>query len=379
MNKLGTLYKRTATGSIQQWTIVVDGNTYYTLSGKVMGKITKSKPTICDGKNIGRANETSPEQQALAEATSKWEKKLKKDYSLEKDDVDEAKTRIFLPMLAHPYAKQEDKIDWDQALASRKYDGIRCIVTKDGAFSREGGRFYTVPHILNVLEPIFTIYPEAIFDGELYNHELKADFEKITSLVKRVKVTEADLLETATLVQYHIYDCPQIGELTMKDGFKKRFDFMCKILTNDFNAFASELICPVPANPIESFEQLNIFHDMWVADGWEGAILRIANGPYEQKRSQYLLKYKKFFDEEFPIVDILPGKGNKATMAAKAVVKVPNGETCSVGIIGDQEYATKLLNEKADIIGKPGTVQYVGWTKYGKLRMGKLKIVRDYE
>ena len=66
-------------------------------------------------------------------------------------------------------------------------------------------------------------------------------------------------------------------------------------------------------------------------------------------------------------------------MAAKAVVSLPNDKTCSVGIIGNEEYATKLLNEKADIIGKPGTVQYFGWTKYGKLRMGKLKIVRDYE
>ena len=80
------------------------------------------------------------------------------------------------PMLAHKY--NPDKIQYP-AYIQPKLDGVRCIFTKDGAFSRTGKQFKNLRHIESALYSLFVTYPKLILDGELYNHELKHDFEKI--------------------------------------------------------------------------------------------------------------------------------------------------------------------------------------------------------
>ena len=85
-------------------------------------------------------------------------------------------------MLAHKY--NPDKADYP-AYIQPKLDGVRCLFTKDGAFSRAGNQFMNVEHIEKDLKPVFNKYPNLILDGELYNHGLKDDFNKIISLVKK--------------------------------------------------------------------------------------------------------------------------------------------------------------------------------------------------
>ena len=82
MNELTKLYKKTSTGKIQEWEVHVEGrdtvpeivNNY----GQVGGKIQESRELVMEGKNIGKANETSAWEQALAQAKARWEKQLKK-------------------------------------------------------------------------------------------------------------------------------------------------------------------------------------------------------------------------------------------------------------------------------------------------------------
>lgn len=76
MTEFKTLYKNTSLGQLQSWQIVVEGNTYYTIEG--INQLSQSKPTVCVGKNIGKISETTPEQQALLEARSLYQKKLDK-------------------------------------------------------------------------------------------------------------------------------------------------------------------------------------------------------------------------------------------------------------------------------------------------------------
>ena len=88
------------------------------------------------------------------------------------------------PMLA--YKAGIKPIDFsEQVYIQPKLDGVRCLFTKDGAFSRTGKQFMNVKHIENELQPLFSDYPNLILDGELYNHALKNDFEKIISLVRK--------------------------------------------------------------------------------------------------------------------------------------------------------------------------------------------------
>ena len=92
------------------------------------------------------------------------------------------------PMLAYPVS--DKPIDYTQPVFMQpKLDGVRCLFTKDGAFSRAGNQFMNVEHIEYDLKPVFNRYPNLILDGELYNHGLKDDFNKIISLVKKKKPT----------------------------------------------------------------------------------------------------------------------------------------------------------------------------------------------
>ena len=109
------------------------------------------------------------------------------------------------PMLAHKL--NESKIDWDKPVYMQpKLDGVRCLFTKDGAFSRTGKQFMNVKHIEKMLSHFFKACPWTVLDGELYNHDLRNDFEKIISLVRKQKPTDEDRAEAHKMIQYHVYD-----------------------------------------------------------------------------------------------------------------------------------------------------------------------------
>lgn len=112
---LPTLYKKTATGADQEWTIWTEGNVIVTRWGQVGGAIQETRDVIETGKNIGRSNETTPEQQAVAEAQSQWEKKLKKGYVQNLEDARAGKVDSIIeggitPMLAEKFDEQEHKL-----------------------------------------------------------------------------------------------------------------------------------------------------------------------------------------------------------------------------------------------------------------------------
>ena len=124
------------------------------------------------------------------------------------------------PMLAHPVGGFERIKDDDWPLYSQpKLDGVRCVIQAElikiihedyvvlvTAYSRTGKEWKNIDHILEQLKPFFMKHPNHILDGELYNHDLKNDFEKIISLVRKTKPTEEDRLESAEKVQFHCYD-----------------------------------------------------------------------------------------------------------------------------------------------------------------------------
>jgi len=74
------------------------------------------------------------------------------------------------------------------------------------AFSRTGKPWLNIAHITNSLHYFFTQNPDIILDGELYNHDLRDDFNKIISLVRKTKPTPSDRAEASNLVQFHCYD-----------------------------------------------------------------------------------------------------------------------------------------------------------------------------
>ncbi len=175
MIKQPTLYKRTSTGKIQTWFIEIDGGSYRTTSGQQGGKLVTSLWTVAEAKNVGRSNETSPEEQALLETEAIYTKKLEQGgYFRTIEEIDDDRG-FFEPMLAHPFDPTRLP-EGERFYVQPKFNGIRCVARKSGLWSRKGKKFVNCPHIEEELKPFFETWPDAILDGELYNHDYRSDF-----------------------------------------------------------------------------------------------------------------------------------------------------------------------------------------------------------
>jgi DNA ligase-1 len=343
------IYKRNTNGSINQWQIFVKDNRYYTEEGILNGKITQSKPSIVKGKNIGKVNETSDFEQACKEAESKHKKKIESGYSEDIKTIDTSK-KFFAPMLAHKYLEYKDKISFP-ILVQPKIDGSRMIIQKEGLFTRNGKKYISCPHISELFKPLFDIFPKWKIDGEIYSHEIP--FEKIMSLVRKTKPTKEDLEESKKIVQIYIFD-GVVDNINL--GFDERFKLIKNEIINIIGK--SKYIKFVDVIKINSHNEIEKFHDEFVEMGYEGLIIRIPNSIYENKRSKNLLKYKHFIDEEFELIDIVEGTGNRSGMAGNIVLKMKNGKEFSSGIRGGEDYYRYLLQNKNKLIGKMATIRY---------------------
>ena len=359
MKKYPVMFKRNTNGSINQWQIVVDGDCFYTIEGIKDGNLTTSKPTVCVGKNVGRANQTTDNEQATSEAESKIQKKMDKGYTENIKKVDTCKT-TFTPMLAHKYNDYKDSIKFP-VLASAKIDGLRYIARQDGGWTRNGKPYVSVPHIQTILKPVFDKHPDWIIDGEIYSEEVP--FEEIVSLVKKSKPDVKDLADSEKKCKLYIFDgvVDDVNE-AFESRFSKIQDEILKLVGKDTH------LKFVPNRVIATHDDLMTLHDEFVAQGWEGIMVRKMGSVYENKRSKNLLKYKSFDDAEFKIVDILEGIGSRAGMAGKIVVDMGKGVLCESGIKGGEIFYTELLKKKKQLIGKLVTVRYQGFTESGKMR-----------
>jgi DNA ligase-1 len=209
-----TLFKKSETGAIIAWNISVEDSpiapSIVTQWGQMGGKEQETRDEVRAGKNIGQSNETTPYQQACAEALSKWEKQQKnKKYvqSLESAEAGEREAEFVTggadPMLAFPIEKKPKALKYPCDVQP-KLDGHRCIATikygKATLWSRTRKPIASVPHIVAALEKAFPT-GEVVLDGELYNHDYHEKFEELTSLIRQAVPTQGH-----EVVQYHIYD-----------------------------------------------------------------------------------------------------------------------------------------------------------------------------
>jgi len=338
--KLETLYKRDSKGKIREYTIEYtrDGVLpagYRTVAGIQGGKLVTSEWKLTEGKNIGKINATTDGEQAEREATAKWEKKEEKEYFTSVNDIDN--DQPFKPMLAHDYTKRPQSSGWSQP----KLDGIRCIATKNGLFTRAGKSITTCNHIVEDLKDFFESEPEVKLDGELYNHELKADFNKITSLVRKVKPTVDEEAECRSKVQYHVYDMftPEHEfPFNSRNQFLKQhkhfqdFDHKSKVQLVETTLCASQ-------------DLLDSKYAEYTEQGYEGQMVR-NNEPYECKRSKHLLKRKEFITEEFKVVQVLEGSGNWQGYAKHFELELEDGRVFGSGVRGNQATLKHLLYQE---------------------------------
>jgi DNA ligase-1 len=352
--KLQTIYKKTKTGATQEWTIEIEGNKYRTHSGQVGGAITTNEWTVVYGKNTGKANGTTDSEQALKEAEAKRTKKLESGYFEDVNNIDTK--QYFEPMLAAKWEDYKGKIQYP-IYSQAKLDGIRCIVTKDGMFSRNGKPIISAPHIFDSLRNLFVVNPDLILDGELYADKFANDFNKIVSLVKKTKPTADDLKESKELIEYHIYDLPSSNKNFIQRAYDLAILFETRLEMGKYCRI-------VETYKVPSEDVVTELYEKYVEEGYEGQMLRL-DGKYENKRSKNLLKHKSFVDEEYTILDICEGEGNRTGTAGYMVFETAEGKPFKSNVKGTWEETAEMLDNKKELIGKQATIKYFNLTPDG--------------
>ena len=368
--KLEKLYSRASTGALREWVVEYEEGRFRTHSGQIDGKITTSKWYDVKPMNVGRSNERGLLEQAKFQAEAKWKKKVEAGYVTEVDKVD---TVLFVkPMLAKKWEDRKDKIEYP-VYTQPKLDGMRAIITKDGAKSRNGKPWVTIPHILKSLEPVFKAYPNLVLDGELYNHEYKDDFNTISSLAKKTKPTEQDLKDSADKLQFWWYDIIPVDGFCEEDIiFSDRF----KEMININNEYKLNGIILVPTYCYDSEEELDKNYKYFIELGYEGGMIRL-NSKYDRKRSNSLLKRKDFTDSEYKIVSIEEGKGNKSGMAGYMVLQKDDGVQFHSNIKGNHDFLKNLLVDAESYVGSYATCTYFNLTPDGIPRFPFVTRFRD--
>ena len=530
MSTLGPLYKLSKTGAVLEWLIEIDAiyGKHRTISGQQGGGLTASEWTQCKPKNVGKSHQTSEAQQAFAEAQAKYQKKLDEGYAVKIEDANSWKS----PMLAYEYSKvTEKKALCFPVYSQPKLDGMRCIVTKDGMFSRNGKKVLSAPHVRESLQSLFDFDETIELDGELFKHTesekgmeieltkgMKAlvspedyeelsqytwhianryasrvlprngtdqrhiymhreiigapdgidvdhkngnpldnrrsnlrlcsvsqniansgprpsvsglkgvnffkrdnnwqaqitvnykkihlgyfstpeaaaaaydqaalkyfgpfaylntpkageSFNKLISLVKKSKPTAEDL-EASKVVEYLVYDIR-----SPKLSFTDRFNLLTQIRKNHFKPYGC--LRQVYTAKVTNQKDLDDYYAQYMADGFEGQMVRSAEGKYEFNRSNHLLKRKEMITEEFEIIDVIEGIGNRSGIAGSVLMKGPYSNFNS-SIIGSHVFCRELLEDKHKAVGKLGTVKFQNWTPGDKPvpRFPELVTIRDYE
>lgn len=356
---LQKLYKKTATGAIQSWLIGVEGTTIVTTYGQVDGKIQSTRDSIKSGKNLGRKNATGAAEQAQMEAMARWEKKKKAGYvgsieSAEKGQVGDEIEGGIVPMLAKVYEDHSLKIGNKEVAVQPKLDGGRMIAVIAEDFSvslwtRTRKRIYSMNHVADRLATVAKKknWKNLELDGEAYLHG-KDNFEQLMSAFRKERTTpESEKL------QYWVYDCVR------DENFKNRLGFIA-----DLHLIGGSMVRLVDTDFVTGEDKIMELHEKHVSAGYEGAMVRLLDRPYENKRSDQLLKLKKFLDEEFTILGLEEGRG-KLIGHCGAFVCCAGEENFRVKMSGELSRLKEYWENQEKYVGQLLTVKFQSKTAYG--------------
>ncbi|QPG07166.1 ATP-dependent DNA ligase [Salinimonas marina] len=354
------LFTTHSNGDIGSWKIEVFNINPYPLTRTTATKKLGGKPVVTDsytaeGKNIGRANETTPLEQAISEAKSKVSKKLDKGYTYEMPEPGQRTTNalgFIKPMLAQPIEKVKA---WNYpVLAQPKMDGHRMLATvKDGQvvlYSRQG-KVLDVEHIRADLQTAFDcgIWEGETLDGEVYAHG--ETLQRISSLVKKPKPESRHLC-------YCLYD-------VVRDmPYPSRHEVLSDIHAN----MVTTCVTVTETTVVLTDRELNDLHAKYIGMGYEGTIVRQGIHSYEDgKRSPSLMKKKDFQDAEFEITGHQTGKRNERhdLDVGIYICRAPNGIQFSVTAPGDMYEKHRHAQEAESNYGKMLTVKFFNYTPDG--------------
>lgn len=259
--------------------------------------------------------------------------------------------------------KTKKKVDWvDGWFVSRKIDGCRCICIinergKATFFSRQGKEFETLGNLKAAIEK--NNLKNIVFDGEIciVDKDGNEDFASIMKEIRRKN-------HTIKNPKYLTFDCLTFSEFSngvSKRSFSTRLEQLIDTIdSGDFN----NMVGVLHQDRIKSDADLEQLISKANDCGWEGLILRKDVG-YKGKRSDDLLKVKKFFDAEYTVLDvessvhriIVDGREVEEEMLKNVIIE-HKGYRVDVGSGFSHDERIRFHKNPALIIGKTICVQY---------------------
>lgn len=170
------LYALTTSGKIKTLIFETKGARFITHHGQLDGKMQLSEK-VCIGMNAGKANETTPAEQAILEMNAKIKKKIEEGYSEKMPKVGGKVTNAevdlknlpesFCP--SKPISDCPEKVEnGNDTYGQRKFNGNCLILTKTKIFSRRmkplTASLKDVPELKAVMK--------AMKDGDMLNTEI---------------------------------------------------------------------------------------------------------------------------------------------------------------------------------------------------------------
>lgn len=360
MNQINsTLYKQASKGAIQQWKVFVEGNVITVEYGQVGGSL-QTKQTKCAGKNTGKANATTDNEQAVSEAEAKWVKQTKKGYVTDPS----GEHQVLLPMKVESYFKNnmKDKLVFP-CTSSRKLNGVNgeCRKAPSGSvvYLSRGGEQYPAPFVQaeEELLKVMDMLGVNSLNYEIYKHN--THLQDITGAVKAPH-HHPNLWET---LEYHVFDLP-----TFPGDWKTRLAHLRSANTEGF-----EYVHIVTCKEAASHKDIIQFQDIYISEGYEGSIVRNYNGLYKYNtRSMDILKVKYVQSEEFLVTGWDIDKNNHPIYTCSS-----KGGDFKVKRKGTNEERTADAVNAGNNVGKWLTVEFETWSKDNKPLKGVGTVFRN--
>lgn len=383
------LVTRNARDKVQTARYVLEhGGNHYVIrrfTGQFAGKITTQPEKIIEK---GKAKRSLLQQAELEfnslikKATDKGYKKLTDltNIKWEKITVEEISSVVpsiktdsngnIKPQQAKAYKDCSTNVLNKQRYASRKLDGVRCLMKWDKesgevkSVSRGGGD-YDIPttNLRNneTLIEIFKENPDLILDGEIYVHGWI--LQKISGTA-RLKTWDE---ERCSQLEYWVYDVADV-KLTFDD----RYDILESLRDTLGEEDGFEIVEHIV---LEGWEENKKYHDRWVSEGFEGLVSRHADKVYEPgKRNSDWIKLKEYQDDEFEITGISEGLRIEDLCFTMITKK---GKEFKAKPIGNRGYKQDIYDNWPSYVGKWGTVKFFDISEDGIPTQPVFKTLRE--
>tara|TARA_Y100000389_G_scaffold76056_2_gene72710 strand:- start:283 stop:1572 length:1290 start_codon:yes stop_codon:yes gene_type:complete len=264
----------------------------------------------------------------------------------------------FKVALANNYSPKRVDLENEEWFGSRKLDGIRCLIRKEGsdvtAYSRNGKEIETLGKILGEVK---LLPGNFVLDGEIcmVDENGKEDFQGIMKQIRRKD-------HTIENPKYLVFDCITLNEFDEAKGndnpLSNRLNFAKKIVgTKKYIEVIDQEIVKTEERFAEMVKDAE-------DQGFEGIMVR-KNSDYEGKRGWNLLKVKKFHDEEYEVKDIQMGNmrwienGSEVEKEVlRNIIIEHKGCLVSVGSGFSKEEREHYHRNPNAILGKTVCIQY---------------------